>query len=427
MSNSNLDRSTAPAIHTIESVELPNVEQLVLDNGLKVYALNAGEEDVVKIEFVFKAGKWFENQNLVADLTARMLREGTTTKTGKELADFFDFYGSNFNTSSGNELASVSLYCLTKYLDVQLPVLFEIFTQASFPENELQTICTNRKQRLLIELEKNDFLANRYFSQALWGNQHPYGRITEAEQFDAINTTQLKTFYKQNFHAANGFVIIAGKFDNGILKTLNKIFDTKDWLENDTSTPAFNPEPKAELIFHEDRKNSVQSALQLGNITIGKTHPDFIKFTVMNTIFGGYFGSRLMSNIREEKGYTYGIHSSIASYPHGACIDISSEVGTEVRQATLDEIRNEIELMRTEEVDSEELETVKNYMSGRILRSVDGPLRYSDTLKGLLLYNNDGAYIHNMLKEVQSTNAQDVIQLANKYLNYDEMYKISVG
>jgi len=427
MSNSNLDRSTPPAIHTIESVELPKVEQIVLDNGLKVYALNAGEEDVVKIEFVFKAGKWYEDQNLIADLTARMLREGTATKTGKELADFFDFYGSNFNTSSGNELASVSLYCLTKYLDVQLPVLFEIFTQASFPENELQTICTNRKQRLLIELEKNDFLANRYFSEALWGNKHPYGRITKAQHFDAINTTHLQTFYKQHFHAANGFVIIAGKFDNGLLKTLNNIFGTKEWLANNTPSAAFNPEPKAELIFHEDRKNSVQSALQVGNITINKTHPDFVKFTVMNTIFGGYFGSRLMANIREEKGYTYGIHSSIASYPNGAFIDISSEVGTEVRQATLDEIRNEIELMRTEEVDSEELETVKNYMSGRILRSVDGPLRYSDTLKGLLLYNYDGAYIHAMLKEVQNTTAQDVLQLANKYLNYDNMYKITVG
>ncbi len=427
MSNNNLNRTAAPAIHTIETVELPNVEVVVLDNGLKVYALNAGEEDVVKIEFVFKAGKWYENQNLVADLTARMLREGTASKTGKELADFFDFYGSNFNTSSGNELASVSLYCLTKYLEVQLPVLFEIFTQASFPENELQTICTNRKQRLLIELEKNDFLSNRYFSQSLWGNKHPYGRITETEQFDAINTTHLNAFYKQNFHPANAFVIIAGKFDNGLLKTLNNIFGTKEWFGNNTPSPAFNAEPKPDFIFHEDRKNSVQSALQVGNITINKTHPDFVKFTVMNTIFGGYFGSRLMANIREEKGYTYGIHSSIASYPHGAFIDISSEVGTEVRQATLDEIRNEIELMRTEEVDAEELATVKNYMSGRILRSVDGALRYSDTLKGLLLYDHDGAYIHNMLKEVQNTTSQDVLQLANKYLNYDEMYKITVG
>ncbi len=427
MSNNNLDRSIAPAIHSIETVELPNVEQLVLDNGLKVYALNAGEEDVVKIEFVFKAGKWYENQNLVADLTARMLREGTANKTGKELADFFDFYGSNFNTSSGNELATVSLYCLTKYLEVQLPVLFEIFTQAAFPESELQTICANRKQRLLIELEKNDFLANRYFSQALWGTKHPYGRITEAAQFDAISTAHLHSFYKQNFHAANAFVIIAGKFDSGLLKTLNNIFGTKEWIGNKAAGNTFAPEPKAELVYHEDRKNSVQSALQVGNTTINKTHPDFVKFTVMNTIFGGYFGSRLMANIREEKGYTYGIHSSIASYPNGAFIEISSEVGTEVRQATLDEIRTEIELMRTEEVDSEELATVKNYMSGRILRSADGALRFSDTLKGLLLYNHDGAYIHAMLKEVQNTTAQDVLQLANKYLDYNKMYKITVG
>ncbi len=422
-----LNRSIPPATHPIESVDLPAVEQINLDNGLKVYAINAGEEDVVKIEFVFKAGKWYEPQNLIADMTARMLREGTKGKSGKELADFFDFYGSNFNTASGNEVASISLYCLTKHLEVQLPVLFEVFTQAAFPENELQTICTNRKQRLAIELEKNDFLANRHFAQALWGSKHPYGRITHAEQFDALHVDSLQSFYRKNFHSGNAFVILAGKFDSGLLSTVNKIFGSKDWVGENESEPVFQPEPVQEHIIHEERKQSVQSAIEVGNITIGKHHPDFAKFTVMNTLFGGYFGSRLMANIREEKGYTYGIHSIIASYPHGAFLEISSEVGKEVRQATLEEIKNEIDLMRSEPADDEELETVKNYMSGRILRSVDGPLRFSETLKGLLLYNQDITFIPKLLKEVQATTAEEVLELSNKYLNFDDMYKVSVG
>lgn len=421
------NRTVAPPIQQIETLDLLPVENIKLDNGLQVYAIHAGEEDVVKLEFVFKAGKWYETQNLQADLCARMMREGTNNKSAKEIADFFDFYGSNFNATSGNEVASVSLYCLTKHLEVQLPLLMEIFTEASFPENELKTICTNRKQRLLVELEKNDFLANRHFAQALWGSKHPFGRVTKLEDLDNINTSHLQAFYKQHFNANNCFAIISGKFDSSLIGILNKIFGSNAWKGNAAMDNTYSIESGEQLNIYEEKPQSVQSALEIGNITINKYHPDFAKLTVMNTLFGGYFGSRLMDNIREEKGYTYGIHSSIVSYPHGAYINISSEVGKEVREATLQEVKNEIEIMRTELVEAEELETVKNYMSGRILRSVDGALRYSETLKGLLLYNQGPEHIHHLLKAVQETTTEDILQLANTYLDYEKMYKVSVG
>jgi predicted Zn-dependent peptidase len=134
-----------------------------------------------------------------------------------------------------------------------------------------------------------------------------------------------------------------------------------------------------------------------------------------------------MSNIREEKGYTYGIYSSLATYPHGTFIDIGSEVGKEVREATLQEIKNEVDLIRTELIDEEELQTVKNYMSGKVLRSVDGPMRYADTVKGLLLYNQDADYIHRLLRDIHAVTAEELNELALKYYDYDKMYKVTVG
>src|ERR1019366_9630844 len=140
------NRNTAPQIKLIESIDLPKYELLHLDNGVPVYVINEGEQDVVKIELMFKAGKWFEQKNLLADLANRMLREGTSKHTGRQIADEFDFYGANLNTGAGTETAGAVLYSLTKQVNHLLPILFEIFTESIFPQHEFDTIANNRKQ-----------------------------------------------------------------------------------------------------------------------------------------------------------------------------------------------------------------------------------------------------------------------------------------
>ena len=158
-----MNRQLAPEINLIDSITFPNVEQLKLDNGVPVYLLNEGVQDVVKIELMFKAGKWFESKNLIADFTNRMLREGTKNYSAKQNADTFDYYGANFNTSAGFETAGASLFSLTKHIDLLLPVFAEIFTESVFPENELNTILSNRKQRLSVDLKKMIFWPTEIF------------------------------------------------------------------------------------------------------------------------------------------------------------------------------------------------------------------------------------------------------------------------
>ncbi len=423
-----MNRTLAPSINLIEKIDLPTVEKLTLDNGVPVYVLNSGDQEVVKIELMFKSGKWFEKKNLVADLTNRMLREGTKTKSSKQIADAFDYYGANFHTSAGFENGSSSLYSLSKHAETLIPLFFEIFRDSVFPEEELKTILSNRKQRFTVELQKNDFIANRQFVNALYGKNHPYGRVTEFEHFEKITTDDLKAFYNRYYNANNLTLIVAGKFDTQLLKTLNNFFGCNDFLGEKAETDIVHKiESEKDLVLHTEKADSVQSAVVLGNLTINKTHPDFLKLSVLNTVFGGYFGSRLMSNIREEKGYTYGIYSSFASYPHGGFLEIASEVGKDVREATLNEIKHEITLLRTELVGYEELQVVKNYMSGKILRSIDGPMKFSDTLKGLLIYNQTPEYIQQLLKTVREVNSEELLQLANRYFDYEKMYKVTVG
>ncbi|MFN8285452.1 MAG: pitrilysin family protein [Chitinophagales bacterium] len=423
-----MNRAIEPPINTITEISLPSVDVRTLDNGVPVYMINAGGQEVVKLELLFKAGKWYEEKNLVADLTNRMLREGAAGKTAKQIADVFDYYGTNVNYGAAFETAGVVMYSLSRNAGKVLPLLAEIFTEADFPEKELGIVVNNRKQRLAVEMEKNDFLANRAFVSALFGKTHPYGRVTEPGDFDAFNTKDLRDFYKRYYNAANLVLIVSGKFDESVFSDLNKYFGSKSWLGlKAPDTINYPIQSASELVLHTEKADSVQSAVICGNLSINKYHPDFQKLSVLNTVFGGYFGSRLMSNIREEKGYTYGIYSSFVSYPHHGFMEIAAEVGKDVRQSTLNEIEKEINTIRTELIAEEELEIVKNYMCGKILRSVDGPLKYSETLKGLIIYNQDASYIRELLQTIRSVTAAELLELAKVYFDFDKMYKVTVG
>ena len=261
-----------------------------LDNGVPVYIINEGEQEVLKLELMFKAGKWFEQKNLVADLTNRMLREGTARLNNKQIADAFDYYGANITTGASFEAAGIVLYSLTKQVKKVLPVLHEILTEPSFPERELDTIIANRKQKLLVDLKRNEFLSNRNFVSALFGQQHPYGRVTEPEHLNSIRVDDLKGFFKKYYNATNLIIMLSGRFEEGLLKDLNNYFGNKAWngakAEGDIT---FEMQQSSELIHHTEKKDSVQSAIVAGNVSINKTHPDFLKLSVLNTGFRGLF------------------------------------------------------------------------------------------------------------------------------------------
>ena len=423
-----INRIDAPDIKTLDKLDLPNVEKTNLDNGIPLYVINSGEQEVVKLDFVFEAGKWYEPKNLLADFVNRMMREGVKGKTAKEIADIFEFYGCNLESSVSFTSAGFQLYSLSKHIPAVLPLLMEVFTEATFPEDEFATMLNNRRQKHTERLAKNDYVSNRNFLSAMWGKTHPYGRVTEFEDFENVTTDMLREFYKKYYNASNCFIIASGKMDEALIKSINTIFGVSSWVgEMAPEGMEHIASPSLDLVQHTEKKDSVQSSIMIGNACINKYHPDFDKLSVVNTLFGGYFGSRLMANIREDKGYTYGIFSSISSYHHGGIFEISAEVGKEVSEATINEVKNEIELMRNDLVDEEELETVKNYLIGRMMRSIDGAMKYADVYKGLILYGRDSEYLNEYLKTIQTITAEEVRDLFRKYYDFSKMYTITVG
>ncbi len=424
-----LDRKIFPKIEEAVrfDLQLKNCDRFTLDNKVPVYAMNAGAQDVVMVEWVFDAGNWFDKQPMVAATTNFLIKNGTTSKTAYQINDFFEFHGAYLNRTCYNETASITLHCLSKHLETLLPVVREIIETSIFPEEELAIYIQNQKQRLSVNLQKCDFIANRLIDEYLFGINHPYGTYSNAEDYDALNTDLLKTFYKQYYLNGSCKIFVAGKMPTGYESMLNKAFGTLP-LHADTPVVVEHPivtaaQKKVEIINDE---NGVQGAIRMARPFPNRHHPDFQKAHVLNTLFGGFFGSRLMSNIREDKGYTYGIHSYFQNHVHASAWMISTEAGRDVCAATITEVLKEMELLRNELVDMEELNLVRNYMIGSLLGDLDGPFQLIGRWKNYVLNGLDENYFYKSIETIKSVTPQELQRLANTYLQPDDFYELVV-
>jgi len=422
-----LERKVSPRIKdAVEfDLKLKQCDRYTLNNGVQVYAIDAGAEDVLLVDCVFSAGNWFEQKNLVAASTNFLLKNGTSTKNAFAINEHFEYYGSYLNRACYNETATVSLHCLAKHLPELLPVIKELVTDAVFPEEEIAIYKQNMKQRLNVNLKKCDFVASRLIDAYLYGENHPYGKYTRFEDFDAFNQQDLIQFYSNHYVQGNLVVFVAGKLPANLYQLLNSAFGD---LQNNSTTlediPAERALEKKYRITNDP--NSVQGAIRMGAPFPNRRHPDFLKTMVLNSLFGGFFGSRLMSNIREEKGYTYGIYSYLENHVQQSAWVISTEAGRDVCEATVTEIHKEMELLRNEPVEPDELLLVQNYMMGSILGDLDGPFQIINRWKNIVLNGLDESYFYNQINTIKSVNPRELQELANKYLHPDKFYELIV-
>jgi predicted Zn-dependent peptidase len=424
-----MNRKTAPLIKdAIEfNLQLKPYEHFRLNNGVPVYTINAGAQEVVQVELVFYAGNWFEQQNSVAPATNYLLKNGTSKRTAFQLNEEFEYYGAYCNRSCYNETAVVSLSALSKQLPSILPVVREMITDSVFSDAELDIYKQNSKQRLQVNLQKSDFVATRLTDAYLYGEEHPYGRYTNPEHMDALNSSLLKDFFKQYYLNGQCVIFVSGKLPANIAEQLNNAF-------GDLSLKAFNNQlgtidqlPATEKKYRiQNDVNGVQGAIRIARPFYNRHHPDFMKAMVLNTVFGGFFGSRLMSNIREDKGYTYGIHSYVQNHIHESAWMISTDAGKEVCEATIEEVYKEMKLLREELVDDEELLLVRNYLIGTILGDLDGPFQIIGRWKNLILNNLTEDYFYRSIETIKTISAEELRELAKKYLNPEQFYEIVV-
>jgi len=422
-----VDRTVAPPLRGIEKIDLLKVNHFQLSNGMPVWCINAGTQDVIKIELLFNAGRWQEQNRAVAATTAKMLMEGTQKKSAQQIAEEVEFYGATINSDAAIDYSSVSIFTLNKHLHSLLPLLHEVIYEASFPEKELVTHVQNSKQRLLVNLEKVDFLAHKEFNERLYGKHHPNGYTTSVEDYDQINVSALRAFHKAAYQQGSFRIFMSGKIPDSVLKDIDNYFGNKISSYPNGSSRQHATNIDAEKKFFVEKKDAVQSAIRIGKIMINKTHPDFPKLRVLNTVLGGYFGSRLMQNLREDKGYCYGVHSGMGSYLNSGIFYITTEVGKEVTDAAVNEIYSEIQRLRAEPVPQEELQIVKNYMLGVMLADADGPFNVSEIIRGLIVFGLNESHFEEMVNATRSVTSSELQQLAQAYLDPESMIEVIAG
>jgi zinc protease len=425
-----LNRKTAPAITDAVKfkLSLPPYEKISLSNGVDVYLVNMGTVDTLMMNVVFYAGNCFEPQNLVAPATNFMLKNGTRTKTAYEINEYFEYYGAYLNRQAGHETAELTLHCMKKNFAELLPVFSELIADSVFPEEELEIYKKNMQQRLQVNLRKNDFIAGRLIDTYLFGSAHPYGRYSSIEDYTALNIQGIKDFYNQYYLGGRCVIFVAGPLPADIQNQIETHFGSlplsgsgKPDLAN---TPIFPVKEKKYRISNDP--DSVQGAIRIARNFPNRHHPDFQKMQVLNNIFGGYFGSRLMANIREDKGYTYGIHSYLVNLVQESALMISTEAGKEVTEATMKEVYLEMKRLRDDLIPEDELKTSKNFMIGTLLGDLDGPFQVAGRWKSLILNGFTEEYFYQSIEIIKNIQPAELQELANKYLNAADFYELAV-
>lgn len=424
-----LDRKKAPEFHQLTDIAIQRAVTGKLDNGIDVYSINAGTQELIKIEFLFKAGMIYQSMPLLASAANNLIETGTSKYSAKEISDKIDYYGAFLELQTGQDFSYITLYSLNKFLEPCVEVLESIIKDASYPKKEFDLYIKNKRQKFLVNSQKVSVLARRHFNEMLFGPQHPYGREVQKEDFDNLPYESVKTFYSEYINPANCTIVVSGMVKDEIFQLLNKYFGNDNWNKQLNKPglpelPRFSIKEKHQIV---EKSDAIQSAIRVGKVLFNKTHPDYFHFQVLNTVLGGYFGSRLMANIREDKGYTYGIGSGLVSLVNAGYFFISTEVGADVTQKALDEIYFEIKQLRETPIGKEELTTVKNYILGQFLRSVDGPFALADKFKAVWMFGLDYDYFDNFFQAVNNVTSEELMAVANKHLQEADLLECVAG
>ena len=423
-----LNRNIQPAICEPSHLDVQRPERHVFPNGIVLNVLDACDSEVTRVDLVMGGGRWHQTQPLQALFTNRMLREGTRQYTAACIAEKLDYYGAWLDLSSAPEYTYVTLYSLNKYLPQTLDILESLVKEPVFPEKELKVIVDTNVEQFKVNLSKVDFLAHRTLVKTLFGGHHPAGRLVCEDDYQRIVPGVLRQFYDRYYNSGNCTLYLSGKITGDCVRRVEALFGNEPFGQGTRpEKKTFRPEPDARKQVFVERSGVLQSAVRLGMLTLDRCHPDYLKFRVLVTLLGGYFGSRLMSNIREQKGYTYGISAGYASYPDQGVLTISTETANQYVAPLIAEVYREITRLQDEQVSSEELSMVKNYMLGDLCRSCESAFSLADGWIFLQVYGLKDTYFADAMQAIKDITPGEIQDLACKYLRKEDLKEVVAG
>ena len=417
-----MNRSIAPEFKQAQSLEIVFPEKLIGENGMEIFVMKDVKDDSVKIDLEWSAGTKYQSKKLVSGFTNKLLLAGTEDKNAETISEEIDFFGGYVQSELDKDHAALTIYSLNENASEVFKLVREAIDNAFFPEDEFNKEISISESKFKIENEKVSTLCRREFNQNLYGNE-TYGAVAELSDFSNLTVADLKEFY-QTYYKSVPVVFITGNVSEDLIRQI------KSWGSMFTAakigdfSQSFSQKTGR---INVERPEAIQSAIRVGRLMFDKTHPDYFNFQLLNTVLGGYFGSRLMANIREDKGYTYGIGSGMAVLQDVGYFYIGTEVGSEVKENTLIEIYKELDLLASTPISEDELQKVKNYMLGEFLRQADGPNSQMENFKNIYFNNLPNDYYQQFIKAIHAARAEDLMRIAEGYFKRSEMLEVVAG
>lgn len=395
------------------------------DNGIGIFSLNTGTQEVIRISLVYEAGIKYQQKPFTASATLNMLGEGTANYSSKQIAEMLDFYGIYYDVNIDRDYAVVTVCCLKKFLKETLDLLKEIVVYPQFPEDEFFVYKGKQKQQLRIERRKIDFEAREWFAKALFGAEHPYGSSYNEECYDQLTPVDLKNYFETFYTANRCFCVVSGKIDSLEIEQISTVLSLI--RDGKRKIPYILPEIRSTQLVYREKDQVLQSAIRIGRVLFDRNHPDFTGMQMLSTVLGGYFGSRLVKNLREDKGYTYGVFSAMINLQHTGYLAIATEVAAEVTEQAIEQIWLEIDRLRTERIGEEELNMVRNVMIGEIMRILDGPFGIADVTIENIQNNKTNASIDQLVSEINTITSDRLLDLASRYFDREHFVTVIAG
>lgn len=402
-----------------------------LSNGVPLYCFADKNLDLVRLEFIFEAGSFFQQKKLQAAACCSLIGEGTQNFSSREWSEKLDYYGAYIERYPDKDQATVVFYCLSRYFEEIIPLCEEAVKRSVFPQEEIDTYLRKQHRRFLVNRQKVSEVSRNAFYSLVFG-AHPYGQVLDEPDFTALQREDLLSYYKRLYVARNCKIVLAGGYTEKHLSLLESCFGANDWAGTSSATELVSEYP-ALPDFSGNRRldklmdGALQASVRIGMPLCPINDPDFAPFKVTDYVLGGYFGSRLMRNIREEKGYTYGISSYIIPLRQLPVWMISSEVKADCAEKVLQEIEKEITLLQKKPIKDSELDIVRQSFMGDFVRELDGTFDLAERMKFFILCGVGADFYRRNEEVFFSITPEEIRQMACRYLTPDRFYTVTAG
>ncbi len=417
-----LQRHIAPPFVKTNSLDLPHPIVMNLNSNTNLFVIAGVKQNVCKVELILQAGKWFENKVGLSNFTSALLEKGTLKKTSSEIAEIFDNCGAHLEINPGYDSISISLITVKDHLPKLLPLLQEILLAPSFPQTEWNLVKDIFLQNLKISNEKTSAVASKLIRKNVFGAGHPYGTSIQEADVEALSVSDFSAYYRANFKIKSIFIC-------GDLKPAEIDFIGTGFASLFSTHASEAPSMQQNVVPFKQHveKENIQSSIRLAKKSLLKTHPHYFGLLLVNHLLGGFFGSRLMKNIREDKGLTYGIHSSLVTFQKDSMFVIEADVNKANLELALAEIKNEIKRLSTHLVGGEELTLAKNHFIGSLQTELANPFSVAEKIKNIELNALGHNFYQRLIHQIEIITPQEFQSLSQRYFQEESIFEVTVG